>query len=176
MFFLQMSGYPGSGKSTLAKAISRKTGAVVVDHDIVKSALMASMESRIDPKVAGKISYDIDWALVEYHLSSDHSVILDSPCLYPELLEKGSLLSRQYKVAYKYVECFLSENNERDRRLRTRQRMMSQVSELPDHIKDTVLTIDSSKMKRPTDTKYIIVDTARPIDAYINEVMAYLNE
>ncbi len=47
MFFLQMSGYPGSGKSTLAKEISKNTGAVVVDHDVVKSALMNSMEKPI---------------------------------------------------------------------------------------------------------------------------------
>ncbi|BBH24337.1 hypothetical protein Back11_56820 [Paenibacillus baekrokdamisoli] len=93
MFFLQMSGYPGSGKSTLAKAISKKTGAIVVDHDIVKSALLESMkslESNIDPRVAGIASYDIDWSLVDYYLSESRSVILDSPCLYTDLLDKGT--------------------------------------------------------------------------------------
>jgi predicted kinase len=72
MFFLQMSGYPGSGKSTLARVISKKTGAIVVDHDIVKSALLESLESNFDPKVAGKVSYNIDWSLVDFYLVLNH--------------------------------------------------------------------------------------------------------
>jgi predicted kinase len=34
-----MSGFPGSGKSTLAKQIAKRTNAVIIDHDVVKSAL-----------------------------------------------------------------------------------------------------------------------------------------
>ena len=93
MFFLQMSGYPGSGKSTLARVISQQTGAVVIDHDIVKTALLESLDSEMDAKVAGKIAYHIDWSLVDFHLSQGQSVILDSPCLYAEMLEKGTALS-----------------------------------------------------------------------------------
>jgi predicted kinase len=162
-----MSGYPGSGKSTLAKEISKNTCAVVVDHDVVKSALMNSMETYIDPKVAGKISYDIDWSLVEFHLSLGHNVILDSPCLYTELLERGTNLSQKYNVKYKYVECFLSDNKERDFRLKTRNRMISQVSEVPSEVRDIILTIENSKMKRPTETRHLIIDTAQPLTTYI---------
>lgn len=36
MFFLQMSGFSGSGKSTLAKLVAKNTGAIIIDHDIVK--------------------------------------------------------------------------------------------------------------------------------------------
>lgn len=57
MFFLQMSGFPGSGKSTLAREIAKRTGAVVIDHDIVKSALLNSLNnSFIDPKTAGGVA------------------------------------------------------------------------------------------------------------------------
>ncbi len=44
MFFVQMSGHPGSGKSTLARQIGKRTGAVIIDHDIVKSALLNSID------------------------------------------------------------------------------------------------------------------------------------
>lgn len=65
MFFLQMSGFPGSGKSTLSREIAKMTGAIIIDHDIVKSALLESFEvDDIDTRVAGKISYDIEWALM----------------------------------------------------------------------------------------------------------------
>lgn len=53
MFFVQMSGFPGSGKSTLSRQIAKRTGAVIVDHDIVKSALLHSIDdSPIDAKLA----------------------------------------------------------------------------------------------------------------------------
>ncbi|MCZ8516594.1 AAA family ATPase [Paenibacillus filicis] len=176
MFFLQMSGYPGSGKSTLARAISKNTGAVVIDHDIVKSALLESSESVIDPKVAGKISYTIDWALADFHLSQGHSVIFDSPCMYTEMLEKGTRLSEKYHAKYKYVECFLNDLYEVDRRLKTRERMRSQVSEVPSEVLHTFkLSIDNSKSKRPS-APYLIVDTAQSLDRYFDEVMAYMNE
>lgn len=176
MFFLQMSGYPGSGKSTLARAIARTTGAIVVDHDIVKSSLLGAMESNIDSSLAGKISYDIDWSLVDFYLSQCRSVILDSPCLYSGLLDRGTELAKQYHVKYKYIECFLSDHNERDRRLRARQRMISQVPGVPAEVKDTLLTIESSSMKRPAEARYLIVDTSQPLEAYIDKVMEYINE
>jgi predicted kinase len=44
VFFVQMSGFPGSGKSTLARNISKLTGAVIIDHDIVKSALLHTLD------------------------------------------------------------------------------------------------------------------------------------
>ena len=40
MYFLQMSGFPGSGKTTLARRIAQITGAVIVNHDISKTALL----------------------------------------------------------------------------------------------------------------------------------------
>lgn len=42
MFFLQMSGFPGSGKSTLSREIARRLDAVIVDHDVTKTALLES--------------------------------------------------------------------------------------------------------------------------------------
>ncbi len=70
MFFLQMSGLPGSGKSTLSRQIAKNTGAVVIDHDIVKTALLESLEIRqIETEAAGGISYEIEWVLIDFHLS-----------------------------------------------------------------------------------------------------------
>lgn len=53
MFFLQMSGFPGSGKSTLARFVAQHTGAVVIDHDIVKTALMEAMNESVNNKENG---------------------------------------------------------------------------------------------------------------------------
>ena len=38
--FIQMSGAPGAGKSTIARAIATRIRAVILDHDVAKSALL----------------------------------------------------------------------------------------------------------------------------------------
>lgn len=126
-----MSGFPGSGKSTLARIIAKLTGAIIIDHDIVKSALLTSLETiQMDANAAGKIAYDIEWSLIDFHLSEGHSVIMDSPCFYAEMVEKGTKLSEKHHAKYKYVECYLNDIKEIQRRLKSRTRMISQIQQV----------------------------------------------
>jgi predicted kinase len=172
MFFVQMSGFPGSGKSTLSREIAKQLKAVIVDHDIVKSSLMESLlEVPIDPKLAGKASYNVDWSLVEFYLSQGHNVILDSPCLYDELIEKGIALSEKYPIKYKYVECYLDDMEEINRRLRERQKMISQIKEVSS-LEAFRYTIANSK--KPLERKTLIVDTSKPLETYLQEVINYI--
>ncbi|PDY48474.1 ATP-binding protein [Bacillus pseudomycoides] len=174
MFFLQMSGFPGSGKSTLSRRIAKSTGAIVIDHDIVKTALLESLETRqIETTDAGGISYEIEWALIDFHLSQGHSVILDSPCLYTEMLEKGMKLSKKYNVKYKYVECYLNNIEEINNRLKKRKRMISQIEKVESE-ETFKKWLDGSK--RPSDFTYLIVDSGKPLEDYIDKVMVYMNE
>lgn len=172
MFFIQMSGFPGSGKSALSREIAKQFGAVIIDHDIVKSSLMKSIEDApIDPKLAGKIAYNIDWSLVDFHLSQGFNVILDSPCLYEELVEKGIALAEKYNATYKYVECYLDDMDEINRRLKTRDRMVSQIAEI--HSPEAfTYTIDNSK--KPAGHEILTVNTGQPLEAYLPEVSDYL--
>ena len=55
-FLMQMSGWMGSGKSTIATAFGRETGAVVLDHDTTKTAVMAV---GIAHPPAGAASYEV---------------------------------------------------------------------------------------------------------------------
>ncbi|WP_213525386.1 AAA family ATPase [Paenibacillus sp. J31TS4] len=177
MFFLQMSGYPGSGKSTLSRILAERTGAIVLDHDIVKTALLEASEELLDPKETGNISYHIDWALADFLLSQGRSVILDSPCMYEVMLAKGGALAEKHGAAYKYIECFLGDVEELDRRLTARPRLRSQVAGVPAKMKEGfVLTQETSKSKRPSDVPYLIVDTGQPLDRYITEALAFLAE
>ncbi|QUG41178.1 AAA family ATPase [Psychrobacillus sp. INOP01] len=174
MFFVQMSGFPGSGKSTLARQIFKRTGAVIIDHDIVKSALLHSIEEGvIDLNLAGKISYNIDWSLIEFHLSQGQDVIFDSPCLYQEMIDKGTSLSKKYNVKYKYVECYLNDIHETNSRLKNRERMISQIIEIKSEIAFKS-TIENSK--KPWGYKYMTVDTGQPLESYIQDVMNYIYE
>lgn len=167
-----MSGYPGSGKSSLAKLIVQHTAAVILDHDIVKSSLMESLGASIGFKEVGKISYDLEWALIDFHLSQGHNVILDSPCLYSELIEKGLNLAQKHNVKYKYVECLLNDYDELNNRLRNRERMISQIEQVPS---EEALHNTIKKAQKPANAKIHIVDSSKPIETYIKDVIEYLN-
>ncbi|MGP4072909.1 AAA family ATPase [Piscibacillus sp. B03] len=173
MFFVQMSGFSGSGKSTLAKQISKRTGAIVIDHDIVKSALLLSInEGVLDRKLSGKISYNIDWSIIEFQLSQGISVIFDSPCLYDEMIEKGTMLAKKYNAKYKYVECYLDDIDVINSRLKDRENLISQIKEVKDE-KAFKYTIENAK--KPSDYECLVVDTGEQLDTYINEVLDYIN-
>lgn len=174
MFFVQMSGFPGSGKSSLAREISKLTGAVIIDHDIIKSAILHSAgETPIDAKLAGKISYSIDWSLIEFYLSQGQAVILDSPCLYEELIEKGLYVSEKYHVTYKYVECYLDDIHEINFRLKNRDRMVSQIKEIKS---EEAFNYAIENSKKPSGSKCMVVDTRKPLASYLHDVINYINE
>lgn len=62
-----MSGAPGSGKITVARPVAKAIGAVVIDHDMTKSALLAA---EIPAGDAGRASYMVLDALARHLLSA----------------------------------------------------------------------------------------------------------
>ena len=84
-----MSGFPGAGKSTVSKYIAKLTGAVIVDHDVLKSALLQSLEMKgIESTIVGGVSYDVEWVLIDSYLEQGHSVILIVHVYMKEWLKK----------------------------------------------------------------------------------------
>ncbi|TVX94394.1 ATP-binding protein [Paenibacillus agilis] len=146
----------------------------MIDHDIVKSALLESMEDHnMDPTVAGKISYHIDWSLIDFHLSQGHNVIFDSPCLYTEMVDKGSNAAKKYNATYKYVECYLNNREQIEHRLTNRKRMISQIQHAAseDAFEATV-----NGAKRPAHMKCLVIDSSQPLESYLNRVIEYVVE
>lgn len=172
MFFLQMSGFPGAGKSTLAREIATRSTVVIIDHDVTKSSLMKSLQNELSLNInLGKVAYDLDFDLVEYHLSLGLNVILDSPCLYEEIITKGTTLAKKYNAKYKYIECTLNDFQLTNARLSERQAKVSQIKKVTDE-KNYLHTLNHTKY--PEDCQYIKVDTKQSIDCYIDDVMAYI--
>lgn len=177
MFFLQMSGFPGSDKSTLAREIAKFTKVVIIDHDIVKTGLLERLgleELNVDSKRAGGVAYHIEWSLVDFHLSQGHNVILDSPCLYEVLVEKGTVLAEKHSAKYKYIECVLNDIHELNNRLKNRERMITQIGpvDIPEERWQEVI----DRAKKPTHLECIKVDTSQPVDYYISDVLQYINK
>jgi len=171
MFFLQLAGVPGSGKSTLAMEIAKIISVVIVDHDVTKSALMLA---GVEEKAAGKIAYDVDYTYVNYFLSQGHNVIMDSPCFYDVQLERSINAAESNNAFYKYVECYFNDLNEINRRLKTRESKISQCKSINSHIASEEMFVNwLNNMKKP-ESNYIVVDTSKPVNEYIDEVIKYL--
>lgn len=166
-----MSGVPGSGKSSLAKAIRENLNVVIVDHDIIKTALLEKINGNLSMQYAGQASYHIDWSLIESFLSQQHNVILDSPCLYDEMIDKGLDLAKKYNAKYKYVECLNKDFSSVNDRLQSRNKKLSQILQFASY-DSFIQTVNSSK--RPPHNNYLMVDSSKPVDSYLKSVIDYL--
>ncbi|MHC8520673.1 AAA family ATPase [Rossellomorea sp. H39__3] len=166
-----MSGFPGSGKSTLAREIGKRTGAVIVDHDVTKSALMEKVGNGLTHDMAGKCRITWTGPSSESLLAQGHSVIFDSPCLYDEMVEKGTLLAEKYGIPYKYIECVVHDFTLINERLRERDRMPSQIKEVKSEEAFLKTVLNS---KKPNCLPCLQIDTSSPITSYITRVIQYL--
>ena len=121
--FIQMSGAPGSGKSTIARLLGQSIGAVVIDHDVLRSTLL---ESDLQFGPAARNAYQLQWALAQDVMKQGLSVIIDSTCNFQVVLDRGAELAKEHGYSYWYVECQVRDVDLLDRRLRSRESMTSQ--------------------------------------------------
>jgi hypothetical protein len=178
LFLLQMAGPMGSGKSTLARLIGGRTGALVLDLDVVKSA---ALDAGAEWDVAGRVAYMALHRLAGSLLGQGHSVVLDSPCRFPFIVEGGRAAAEATGAVYGYLECVLADPDERLRRLRGRDRLRSQgidwTTPPPDAPTQTYWDPDRTLWNsHHPETPWRLVDTARPLTECLDEALAYLAE
>ena len=174
MFLCQMSGIPGTGKSKLAAYISEMTNAVLLDLDVIKSSILDSFENNIDFKFAGKIAYELIYSLADSNLKIGNSVVIDSPCSYEIIITNGTDLAKKHRIPYKFIECYLTDLTELNRRRVERDILPSQMINIP--IDQEMFQESISSLVRPLDYEYLLVDTSPVIDKYIGNVLEYLNK
>ena len=121
LILIQMHGHPGSGKSTLARALGAAFPAVVIDKDVIASALI---RHGIPFSEAGAPSYQVMYAQAERFLADGHSVIFDSPCFWPLTEETTRRIARDAAAEWVMVET-ICPDDVRDARLASRQRLES---------------------------------------------------
>jgi predicted kinase len=178
-----MSGCPGSGKSTIARAIGRQTGAAILDHDVIKSALL---NGGVPFDAAGRGSYQTAHAIAKSLLGQGLSVILDSPCYYQALLDNGMRLAEEVGGHYRYIECVTEDFAEIRRRLRTREPLRSQCVDLDAAPGDDTRRAQFASgeemfrawirnMRRPAHS-YLRVDTSRSVTDCMAEIVAFLGK
>ncbi|MCZ2970690.1 hypothetical protein NYY93_27115, partial [Acinetobacter baumannii] len=84
------------------------------------------------------------------------------------MVEKGIELSNKHGVKYKYIECYLNDMEEINRRLQTRKRMISQIEKVESEVGFKKWLNGS---KRPSNNEYLIVDSSKPIEQYVEKMM-----
>jgi predicted kinase len=150
-FLLQMAGDSASGKSSLARAIGEKTGAVVLDKDVIKSA---ALNAGAVEDLAAPLSYEVLFDVTRSILGQRFSVVVDSPAFFTLIRDKGRPLAEEASASYFIIFCLLSDEEEMQRRLESRERLASQLSEIQ-------LADYSRPGQAPLSEPHLIIDTSR---------------
>jgi len=160
---IQMHGAPGSGKSTLAAALGRELGAVVIDKDLIATALI---RDGIAFSEAGPHSYAIAWMLLPSLLGQGFSVIHDSPCFWPQIEQNGRAIAARADANYHIIECICADEAELDRRLATRARLESNpATRLEGPMRPGMYTLDCARL---------VLDTTQPVADLVAQAVEYL--
>lgn len=163
MLVVQMHGEPGSGKSTVAQALAPEIGALVLDKDVLKAALI---RTGIDDEQAGPAAYEAYWALATSLLAQGSSLVLDTPAYWPIVQERSRAVAEGAGAAYAMVECVCPDRAELERRLATRTALESQPRGAFDFTRVEGIA--------PPTCERLVVDTTRPLDQCVREAVTYV--
>jgi predicted kinase len=170
MFLCQLSGIPGAGKSFMAKKIAALFPAAILDLDVVKTSIMTSFDDGIDFKFAGKVAYDVIFSLADHHLGCGLSVVIDTPCAYPAIPQRGRAIAARHGAAYKMMECSVRDVAVINHRRSSRPILKSQSR--THGISQMEFEAEMAGMLRPEGVEILSVDTQYPVDE--KEIMDYL--
>jgi predicted kinase len=158
--FIQMHGLPGTGKSTLARALGRALRAVVIDKDVISSALI---RHGVPFAEAGAPAYQVMYAQAERFLEDGQSVVFDSPCFWPVIEENTRRIAADHGAAWLMIETQCPDEL-RDARLTSRPRLESNPAVLPPR---------REGMYEPT-CERLVLDTTDSVESLVEEGVKYV--
>lgn len=162
---VQMHGEPGSGKSTLARALAPRIGAVALDKDVIKSAILRTGTSEA---AAGPAAYEVYFDIAGALTAQGHAVILDNPVFWPRVEERWLALARASGSPHVLIECLCDDRTELRRRLAARDGLESHPRrplELERH-PGAVATAFEPRLR---------LDTLRPLPELVDEALRYIS-
>jgi predicted kinase len=161
---IQMHGEPGSGKSTLARALAVRIDAVVLDKDVIKSALLRSGASEADAAVA---AYEVYFSLADDLARQGRAVILDNPVFWPRVEERWKALAAECRSELLLIHTVCPDRAELGRRLGSRNGLESHPRE----------PLDLMRHPGAVETQHyprLVLDTTRPLPEIVEEAMDYV--
>lgn len=161
-----MAGLSGTGKTTLAQALGSVLGWPVVDKDTLKSAVLAAGAPE---QLAGPASYELLLDMGEDLLVRQGlNVLLDSPCLYPQVLTRARAIAERAGASLRILRC-RADQQVRERRLGER---VTRLSQLTAHARTTDEQEREHFIHLPSDA--LVLDSNQPLGCLIEQALAYL--
>lgn len=175
-------GLIASGKTTLAKAISRNQGWPVVHSDMVRKNLVGIPATRrvevpfgqgiYAPDISGR-TYQEMFRQARDHLESGSSVILEGSFMRAMDRQQARDLAAYCQAEIFFILCSCSAE-ETLRRLAKRSTDSQAIS----NGRQEILMAQQKVFEPITDLQEVpmlILDTERPLDAILEEIMSFLN-
>jgi predicted kinase len=168
-WLLLMRGLPGSGKSTLSRALSKRLGWPIIDKDDIKDILDGHTPQ------AGGLSYEAMFNIAHRQLLQGLNVICDSPLTFSRSYEKAQLIAAATHASLVIVECTCSDEQEWSQRINRRKQL-----QLPAHHQTDWDNLQTNRAKMENEMNYpisdprMIVDTVRPLDEIVSEIIQWL--
>ena len=160
-----MKGHPATGKSALAWRLARRLRCPLIDKDDVK-------DHTLDLPDGNALAYAIMWQVAGTQLALGLDVVVDSPLSYPVGYEQAQELATARNARLWVVETSLGEAEWR-RRLDSRPSEASRNASSCWDVPWEMLRQYDGCWQFPIDpTHHILVDTARPEEELLDEVLA----
>jgi predicted kinase len=144
------------------------------------------LDNGVEPVTAGRISYSMMYALARSLLIQGCSVVLDSPCRFQAFLDAGMQIAKDTGACYRYLECVNEDISEIRRRLRSRDPLRSQftdIDNLPAVVESGVEMLSTEErfrywmqnVARPNHS-YLRLDTAKSLRECLIDVFTFLED
>ena len=160
---VQMHGEPGSGKSTIARELRRALGAIVLDKDVIKAALL---RSGVGEAQAAPAAYEAFFELAADLAAQGRSLVLDNPVNWPRIEEKWIRVAKRHSATRVMIECVCADRTELARRLAARQSLESQ-PRVPLAPRKAAIDFEPASPR-------LVLDTRRPIGENVERALAYI--
>ncbi len=169
MWLIAMRGMSGCGKSTVSRALGKRLGWPIIDKDDIYDILDGhSME-------AGGLSYETMFNIARRQLLQGLDVICDSPITFSMSYHKAQAIAVETHASLIIVECICSDEQKWSRRINGRKQLQLPAHHLTDWdaLQRSHAKVESV-MNYPISDPRITVDTVRPLDEIVAEIVQWL--
>ena len=169
MWLIVMRGMPGCGKSTVSRALGKQLGCPVIDKDDIKDILDGHTPE------AGGLAYEAMFNVARRQLLQGLNVICDSPITFTMSYEKARSIAAETHATLVIIECICSDEQLWSQRINARKQL-----QLPKHHMTDWDKLQANRseigyvMDYAISDPRITVDTVRPLDEVVAEIVRWL--